>query len=74
MTLQGIKQFYIAVNKEELKYKILVELYKNLTVSQSIVFCNSKKTVDELTDKLTAEGFTVSKIHSHMEQKDREAV
>lgn len=38
------------------------------------MFCNSKKTVDDLYDRLTAEGFTVSKIHSQMEQKEREYV
>ena len=68
----GIRQFYLAIEKEDFKYQTLVELYKNLTVAQSIVFCNSKKTVDDLTDKLRAEGFTVSKIHSQMEMKDRE--
>jgi translation initiation factor 4A len=72
LTLEGIRQFYLAINQEELKYKTLVELYKNLTVSQSIVFCNSKRTVDELTEKLKADMFTVSKIHSHMEQSERE--
>lgn len=74
LTLEGIRQFYLAIEKEELKYQTLVELYKNLTVAQSIVFCNSKKTVDDLTDRLRTEGFTVSKIHSQMEQKDREQV
>ena len=67
LTLEGIRQFYLAIEKEEFKYQTLVELYKNLTVAQSIVFTNSKKTVDELTEKLIAEGFTVSKIRSDME-------
>ncbi|CAD8166587.1 unnamed protein product [Paramecium octaurelia] len=74
LTLEGIRQFYIAIQQEDQKFRVLVELYKNLTVSQSILFCNSKKTVDDLYDKLTAEGFTVSKIHSQMEQKEREQV
>lgn len=30
LTLDGIKQFYIAIDKEEWKYETLMELYNNL--------------------------------------------
>jgi superfamily II DNA/RNA helicase len=30
LTLDGIKQFYIAIDKEEWKFDTLVELYKNM--------------------------------------------
>ncbi|KAM3140628.1 Eukaryotic initiation factor 4A-II [Paramecium bursaria] len=74
LTLEGIRQFYIPIDKEENRSRILMELYKNLSVAQSILFCNSKKVVDDLTEKLKMEGFVVSKIHSQMDQKEREQV
>jgi len=32
LTLDGIKQFYIAIDKEEWKYETLMELYNNLGI------------------------------------------
>ena len=40
LTLDGIKQFYIPIDKEEWKFPTLVELYKNLEIQQCIIFCN----------------------------------
>jgi len=42
LTLDGIKQFYIPIDKEEWKFLTLVELYKNLEIQQCIIFCNHK--------------------------------
>lgn len=63
LTLEGIKQFFLAIEKEEWKFDTLVELYKNLDIQQCIIYCNLKKKVDEITDKLKEKGFTVSSMH-----------
>jgi superfamily II DNA/RNA helicase len=53
LTLDGIKQFYIPIDKEEWKFETLIELYNNLEIQQCIIYCNTKTRVDELTLKLT---------------------
>jgi len=65
LTLDGIKQFYIPIDKEEWKFLTLVELYKNLEIQQCIIFCNMKQQVDELSEKFKNENFVVSVMVSH---------
>ncbi|KAI8601000.1 eukaryotic initiation factor 4A-I, partial [Dissophora ornata] len=74
LTLEGIKQFYVAVEKEEWKLDTLCDLYETVTITQAVIFCNTRRKVDWLTEKLTARDFTVSAIHSDMEQTQREVI
>jgi len=74
VTLEGIKQFYIAVEREEWKLDTLIDLYETLTITQSIIYCNTRRKVEWLTDKLTQRDFTVSAIHGDMTPADRETV
>jgi superfamily II DNA/RNA helicase len=74
LTLEGIKQFYINVERMEYKFDTLCDLYDMISVSQSIIYCNSKKLVDELTFKLRQKDFTVASIHSEMKQDERNEV
>jgi superfamily II DNA/RNA helicase len=71
LTLEGIKQFYINVERMDYKFDTLCDLYNVISVSQSIIYCNSKKLVDELSFKLRSRQFTVASIHSEMSQDDR---
>jgi len=68
LTLDGIKQFYIPIDKEEWKFLTLVELYKNLEIQQCIIFCNHKQSVDDLAEKFRSESFVVSLMHGGMDQ------
>jgi superfamily II DNA/RNA helicase len=43
--LQGIKQFFVAVEREEWKFDTLCDLYDTLTITQAVIFCNTKKKV-----------------------------
>lgn len=71
VTLEGIKQFYINVEKEEYKFETLCDLYMSLSVAQSIIYCSSKKKVEELATKLTENNYVVSAIHGDMNQEER---
>lgn len=73
LTLEGIRQYYIPL-KKEWKLEILLNLYKMMEISQAIIYCNSKKTVDTLTEELKTRNFAISSIHSDMPQPDREKV
>jgi len=74
VTLEGIKQFYIAVEREEWKLDTLIDLYETLTITQSIIYCNTRRKVEWLTDKMTQKDFTVSSIHGDMTSQERELV
>ncbi|ETS65162.1 hypothetical protein PaG_00224 [Moesziomyces aphidis] len=74
LTLEGIRQFYVAVDKEEWKLDTLCDLYETVTITQAVIFCNTRRKVDWLTDKLTSREFTVSAMHGDMEQGQREVI
>eukprot|EP00274_Cyanoptyche_gloeocystis_P007382 CAMPEP_0196653098 /NCGR_PEP_ID=MMETSP1086-20130531/2688_1 /TAXON_ID=77921 /ORGANISM="Cyanoptyche gloeocystis , Strain SAG4.97" /LENGTH=435 /DNA_ID=CAMNT_0041984107 /DNA_START=31 /DNA_END=1338 /DNA_ORIENTATION=- len=74
LTLEGIKQFYIAVEKEEWKLDTLCDLYETITITQAIIYCNTRRKVDWLTDKMRSRDFTVSAMHGDMDQKEREVI
>ncbi|KAL0575637.1 translation initiation factor eIF4A [Marasmius crinis-equi] len=74
VTSGGIKQFYIAVEKEEWKLDTLCDLYETVTVTQAAIFCNTRSKVDWLTEKMYAREFTVIAMHGGMEQKQREVL
>jgi len=67
LTLDGIKQFFIAIEKDEWKFDTLKELYNNIDIQQCIIYCNTKKKVDELTAKMRENSFTVSAMHGDMD-------
>jgi ATP-dependent RNA helicase len=74
LTLEGISQFYIAVEKEEWKFDTLCDLYDTLTITQAVIFCNTKQKVDWLSEKMKENNFTVSSIHGDMDQDSRDKV
>eukprot|EP00954_Amorphochlora_amoebiformis_P011752 918156-Amorphochlora_amoeboformis.AAC.1 len=74
LTLEGIKQFFVAVEKEEWKFDTLCDLYDTLTITQAVIFCNTKLKVDWLTQKMRDANFTVSSMHGDMPQKERDAI
>ena len=43
LTLEGIKQFFVAVEKEDWKIDTLCDLYDTLTIPQAVIFCNTRR-------------------------------
>jgi len=74
LTLEGIKQFYIMVGREEWKLETLCDIYQTLTITQAVIFCNTRRKVDWLTQQMHAKDFTVSAMHGDMDQKEREVI
>jgi len=118
LTLEGIRQFYVNVEKEEWKFEYvfpyvcacvracvcvralisiackiqlvfrshltlpetglfcstLCDLYDTLTITQAVIFCNTKQKVDWLAEKMKENHFTVSAIHGDMDQEGRDRV
>lgn len=74
LTLEGIRQFYIAVEKEDWKLDTLCDLYETVTITQAVIFCSTRRKVDWLTSKLHEREFTVSAMHGDMDQTQREVI
>jgi len=75
LTLQGITQWKIYLDNDEHKYITLKDIYQGASgLSQTIIYCNSTKRVDDLHEALVADGFPASKIHGKMEDYERKAV
>ncbi|ESW99807.1 ATP-dependent RNA helicase eIF4A [Ogataea parapolymorpha DL-1] len=74
LTLEGIKQFYIDVDEEQYKFDCLCDLYDSISVTQAVIFCNTRRKVETLTQQLTENNFTVSAIHSDLSQQDRDTI
>jgi translation initiation factor 4A len=43
LTLDGIKQFYVMVEREEWKLDTLCDLYETLTITQAMIFVNTRR-------------------------------
>ncbi|KAF7455888.1 putative eukaryotic translation initiation factor 4A, isoform 3 [Cryptosporidium felis] len=69
-----IRQFYVNVEEEKWKFETLCDLYDTLTVTQSIIFCNTKSKVEWLSKKLLENHFTVSFVHGDLPQISREDI
>jgi translation initiation factor 4A len=73
LTLDGIKQYYVALNDDVEKYVTLKDIYQSISLSQCIIYCNSVKRVADLYDAMMEDQFPVCCIHSSMEKGEREA-
>jgi ATP-dependent RNA helicase len=74
LSLEGIKQFYINVETEQWKFDTLCDLYDTLTITQAVIFCNTKHKVEWLATQMRQKHFTVSAIHGDLTQGERDAV
>jgi translation initiation factor 4A len=72
LTLEGINQYYVALDDDKHKYFTLKDLYLSMPVSQCIIYCNSVKRVMDLHNAMVADGFPVCCIHSNMEKRARD--
>ena len=74
LTLQGITQYFINIEDVIQKYETIKDLFGGLNVSQAIIYCNSTRRVDDLTDAMNQDQFPVKKIHGKMDQHERKVI
>jgi ATP-dependent RNA helicase DeaD len=73
LTVPSVDQSYYEV-KESLKMEMLTRLIELHSPKISLVFCNTKKMVDEVNSHLQARGYFSEAIHGDMRQQQRERV
>ena len=68
-----IEQFYFEV-KENLKLEILTRVVDIHDFQLALIFCNTKRKVDEVVEHLQARGYAADGIHGDMNQVQRDRV
>jgi translation initiation factor 4A len=64
----------VACEREDWKFDGLQNLYSNLSINQCVIFCNTKKRVEELAESMTEAEHVVSCMHGEMDQTQRDIV
>lgn len=73
LTVQNIDQYYYEV-KEKNKEEVLSRLLDMYNPRRALVFCNTKRRVDELTGALQGRGYFAEGLHGDMKQSQRDRV
>ena len=73
VTLEGIKQYYVHIPREEMKLDTLCDLYEHLNISQAIIYCSTRQKVEWLSDQMVKRGFDLKYIHGDMDLHERKA-
>lgn len=71
VSLDGIRQYYVNVEHHDYKLATLLDLFTCFSVAQTIIFCNTRRQVEQLHDEMTRDDFTCSCIHGEMSNDER---
>ena len=69
LSLEGITQYKIEIGKDEYKLDVLKDIFENISICQTIIYCNNINRVCELYDNLKKANFSVQYIHSKFSGK-----
>jgi superfamily II DNA/RNA helicase len=69
--LDGIKQFFVPLDKEEWKFEVLCDIYSQLHINQAMIFCNKQARADWLAMKMKDNKFTLECLHGGMSAEER---
>lgn len=72
LNLDGIQQYFVAIQNDFYKFEMLKQLFTMISVSQCIIYCNSVKRVVDLHRAMNDEGYSVCAIHSSMDKMERD--
>jgi ATP-dependent RNA helicase DeaD len=73
MTIPSVEQFYLEV-RESSKLELLSRMIDAKNIRLGLVFCNTKKKVDEVTSALQTRGYSAEALHGDMKQSERDRV
>jgi len=71
LTLEGIRQFYVVVEQDDWKLDTLCDLYETITVTQSVIFANTRRRIQFLEAEMTNRDFAVTALHGDMDTRTR---
>lgn len=74
VSLEGIKQYHVQCDREDWKFDTLCDLYDSLTVTQAVIFCNTRTKVTWLGEQMRKQNFGVATMHGDMKQDERDLI
>jgi translation initiation factor 4A len=51
VTLEGIKQYYVSLDREDWKLPVLLDLYQQITVNQALIYVNKRQKAEWFTGR-----------------------
>ena len=73
VTIPLVKQYYYEVQRQN-KAEVTARLLDYYNPKRSLIFCNTKKMVDDLTEELKGRGYFAEGLHGDMSQFQRDKV
>lgn len=73
MTVSTVEQVYYEVDRR-FKLELLTRIIDIHDLKLGIIFCNTKRMVDDLVDHLNAQGYSADRLHGDMGQNQRDRV
>jgi ATP-dependent RNA helicase DeaD len=73
VTAPKIKQYMIRL-QEGKKLEVLTRVLDSEDIKLSVIFCNTKRKVDELEESLRTRGYFIEALHGDMKQSQRDVV
>jgi len=74
LTLEGISQYRINLEHNEYKFDTLCDIYDMCSISQTIIYCNSRTMVEDLYRRLCNSNFSAECIHGDLSQDERNKI
>ncbi len=74
LTLEGIRQYYINVEKEDWKFDVLRDIYDSICITSCVIFCNTRKKADWLAEQMAQANFTVVCTHGSLDSDERRRI
>jgi len=74
LTLEGIRQYYIAVGREEDKFFVLADIYNSISITSCVIFCNTRRKVDWLAEEMARNNYAVASTHGSLDPAERKRI
>merc|ERR1712232_137124 len=72
-SLDGVQQYYIEIEKEEWKLDTVCDLFECLTITQAIVYCNTRRKADFVHEQLQRRDFNVACLNAQFDARERDS-
>lgn len=73
VTLDGIKQWYVKVERDEYKLDTLCDIWEHLSIQQATIFVNTRARAEWLAEQMRGRGFDLDFIHGDMPVGERKS-
>jgi len=73
-SLDNIKQVWVDCPSPEAKYRAIANIYGVVTIGQALIFCQTRKTVAWLVERMRREGHSVALLSGELSVEERLAV